>query len=119
MTGAEALALHLAAQELLRQQAAALAGNEVELAEALGQDISGLLDQLPAELDEVDDAMRVHLVDAARSTARELADGITALDTLRRQHVEQNARAERDGAALRRYLPISGSAPAHYLDERR
>lgn len=119
MTGAEALALHLAAQELLRQQAAAMVSEEVELAEALSQDISGLLDQLPDGLDEVDDSMRAQLVEAARSTARELANGLTTLDALRRHHIEQHARAERDGAALRHYQPMSGCAPAHYLDERR
>jgi hypothetical protein len=118
MTGSEALDLHRAAQELLRQQASALASDEVELAEALSQDISGLLAQLPDQLDAVDEAMRLQLVAAARATTSELANGMAALEQLRHQHIELNARAERDGAALRRYLP-SGGEPAHFLDERR
>jgi hypothetical protein len=119
MTGEEALAIHLAAQELLRQQVVALVGNEVELAETLSQDISGLLDRLPAELADLDDDLRTRLIQVARTTAQELATGVAALEALRRQQVEENAKAERDGAALRRYLPISNNAPPHYLDERR
>ncbi len=119
MTGSEALDLHLAAQELLRQQASALAGDDVVLAEALSLDISGLLAQLPEQLDAVDEVMRLHLLEAARATTNELANGMAALDQLRQQHIDQNARAERDGAALRRYLPTTGVEPAHFLDERR
>lgn len=119
MTGEEAVDIHLAAQELLRQQTAALVGNEVELAEALSLDISGLLDRLPTELNDLDDGLRTKLMHVARATAEQLAAGVTALDVLRRQLVEENAKAERDGAALRRYMPMGNSSPPHYLDERR
>lgn len=119
MTGAEALDIHFAAQELLRQQTAAFAADDVEQAEALSQDVSQLLSQVPERLDEVDEAMRLQLLAVARDTARELTNGITALDRLRRQHIDVNARAERDGTALRRYLPNTGAEPAHFLDERR
>lgn len=119
MTGSEALDLHLAAQELLRQQANALANDDVDRAEALSLDISGLLAQLPDQFDAVDEVMRLQLLETARDTTSELANGMAALDQLRQQHIELNARAERESAALRRYLPTTGAEPAHFLDERR
>ena len=119
MTGDEALAVHLAVQTLLRQQTAALTKDDVEKAEGLSQEISQLLGQVPEQLEEFDEVMRQRLLDVARATATELANGVTALDQLRRQHLDQRARAERDGAALRRYLPNAGAEPAQFLDERR
>lgn len=119
MTGNEALALHLAAQELLRRQIAALTGNDLDLAETLGLEVGHLLGRLPDQLDGVDEAMRVQLLDVAHVTARELASSVTALDHLRRRRVDLNARAERDDAAMRRYLPPPSAEPARFLDERR
>lgn len=119
MTGSEALALHLATQDLLRRQTAALVSNDLERAEALSLEVSQLLGQLPDRLDEIDEAMRLRLLEVARVTARELSSGVAALDHVRRQRIDLNARAERDDAAARRYLPPTGAEPARYLDERR
>jgi hypothetical protein len=119
MTGSEALAIHLSAQDLLRQQITALSGSDLDQAEALGVQISQLLNQVPERLDQLDEAMRLRLLEVAQATAHELARGVAALDQLRRQRIDQNARAERDGAAARRYMSTAEGEPARFLDERR
>lgn len=119
MTGAEALELHAAAQDLLRQQTIALTSGEIELAEELGLEAGLILGRATHQLDELDDDLRERLLVAARTTASELAKGIAALDQARRQHVEDNARAEREGVALKRYLPATAAEPPRFLDEKR
>lgn len=119
MTPTEALDLHAAAQDLLRQQATALTNGEIDLAEELGLEAGLLLGRATHDLDEPDDAMREHLLAAARATASELAKGVAALDQARRRAVDENARAEREGSALKRYLPATGTEPPRFLDERR
>ena len=119
MTGAEALAIHAAAQDLLRRQTTAVSGGDLDAAEALGAEIGRLLDRVTRELGAVDDAMREPLLLAARTTASELAAGVAALDQAKRQRINESARAERDGAAIKRYLPTNAAEPARFLDERR
>jgi hypothetical protein len=119
MTGAEALELLAAAQDLLRQQAAALLSGEIARAGALGHDVGLLLDRATHDLEEVDAAMRERLLSAARSTADELAKGVAALEVARGREVDDKARVERDGAALKRYRPATAGEPARFLDERR
>lgn len=119
MTGAEALDLHAAAQELLRRQATALRDGEMDAAEALGTEVGQLLDRVARELGAIDEATRERLLVAARTTAGELAKGVAALEQARRRHIDTNARAERDGAAIKRYLPATAAEPARFLDERR
>jgi hypothetical protein len=118
MTGAEALALHTDAQELLRRQAAALRAGELDLAETLGIEVGHLLDRVTRDVEIIDDAMRERLLAAARATAGELASGVAALEQARRQRIDENARAEREGAALKRYLQTTAEPP-RFLDERR
>lgn len=123
MTGSEALAIHAQVQELLRQQAALFDGDHSDLdqAELLSTQITSLLDEIPLadQLTEIDDALRAQLLASAQLSITELAVSTLALDRLRQHQREEQVRSERDGAALRRYLPLSGGEPAHFLDERR
>ncbi|HEX3133561.1 MAG TPA: hypothetical protein VHX44_08250 [Planctomycetota bacterium] len=123
MTGNEALAILAQAQELLRQQAAALGAEGIDLdqAELLGDEITRLLSTVPAaeRLDGLDDTLRARLLTSARQTAAALAASATALDQHRRNRLDARARTERDGAALRSYLPRSDGEPARFFDERR
>ena len=123
MTGAEVLALYESVSLLLGQQAALFGAEDLDLgqAENLSTEITRLLASVPAaeQMREVDDAMRGRLIAAARRTAVALAESSASLERLRRKQMAAQARAERDGATLRRYLPPPGIEPARYLDERR
>ncbi len=123
MTAAEAVTLHERVHQLLEQQAALFNTSTVNLSQAenLSAEITGLLAQVPAaeHLTGLDDALRARLLTAAQRTETTLAACRTALEQHRHQQLAAHARAERDGAALRRYLPPAINEPARYFDERR
>ena len=123
MTAAEAVTLYERVHQLLEQHAALFSASTVDLAQAenLSTEISDLLAHVPAaeHLTGLDDALRARLLAAAQRTETTLATCRTALEHHRHQQLAAHARAERDGAALRHYLPPAITEPARYCDERR
>ena len=123
MTGAEALAILKRTEELLAAQHAELAVAEDDLtqAELLADEITQLLTSIAnaGALDQVDDDLRAHLHLAATRTTDQLSAASATLQRLRRERLEEQAQAEREGAAVRRYLPATEQQAAQYLDERR
>ena len=123
MTGAEALAILNRAEELLAAQHAELAVAEEDFtaAELLADEVSQLLTGIAGagELEQLDDELRTQLQQAATRTSDQLAAANATLLRVRNERLEEQARAERDSAAARRYLPPEDKPAAHYLDERR
>jgi hypothetical protein len=123
VTADEAIAVHAAVQELLSRQAELLSRDDPALDEAggLSGQVTARLASLPTadRLTGLDDATRTRLSAIAIATAAQLEEVRTALQQRHGQRLAQHLRAERDGAALRQYLPAAGSEPPRYLDERR
>ncbi len=123
MTGDEALAILQRAEELLAAQHAelAVATEDFSAAEVLADEVSQLLTAIAdsGELEQLDDDLRTRLQQAAQRTGEQLAAAHATVQRLRDEQRDEQARAERDNAAVRRYLPPGDQAAAHYLDERR
>jgi hypothetical protein len=122
MTGAEALAILNRAEELLAAQHAELAvAEDFTAAEILANEVSQLLTGIAnaGELDHLDNDLRVRLQQAVQRTNEQLSAAHATLLRMRGERLEEQARAERDNAAVRRYLPPGDQQTAHYLDERR
>lgn len=123
MTGAEALAILARAEELLAAQHAELvvAENDLAAAELLGQEITRLLTGIAnaGPLEQLDDGLRARLHAAAGRASEQLTAASATLLRLRSERLDDQARAEREGAAVRRYLPPQAQPSAHFLDERR